>query len=147
MADEENEVEESTRPVKVKDEAQFDELIADPGRLVVVAFVAPWCGACKAFGPQLEETAQLPDFERVQFLSVNTDAMPNVAKKFGLNSLPTFKYLLKGEELLPGFSGSNLDKFKKILESAFAKRNEVMAEYDAAKNAEAEGGDPVAEED
>ena len=35
-------MEESTRPIKVKDQAQLDELIADPGRLVVVAFVAPW---------------------------------------------------------------------------------------------------------
>lgn len=138
---EENEVEESTRPLKVKDTAEFEKLVADPERLVVVAFVAPWCTICKEIQPQLEEIAQNPDFEKVQFLSIDTDIMPEVAEKYNLESLPSFRFLLQSGELMPGFSGSNIEKFKKILEASFAKRNEDMAEYDAAKAAAAEAGE------
>ena len=35
-------MEESTRPLKVKDDEQFKQLVADPERLVVLVLVAPW---------------------------------------------------------------------------------------------------------
>jgi|UniRef100_A0A7S4FDK7 thioredoxin-like negative regulator of GroEL len=138
--DGDNEVEESTRPLKVKDDEQFKQLVADPERLVVLVLVAPWCEICIAMQPQLEEIAQQPEYERVQFLTADVDAMPDIGRQFKLQSLPTIKYLLKGEEIVPGFSGSNVEKYKTFLEKAFNKRNEVMAEYDAAKAAQEEGG-------
>eukprot|EP00997_Jenningsia_sp_PLL12_P010002 NODE_7103_length_473_cov_40.221698_g6288_i0.p2 GENE.NODE_7103_length_473_cov_40.221698_g6288_i0~~NODE_7103_length_473_cov_40.221698_g6288_i0.p2 ORF type:complete len:102 (+),score=38.75 NODE_7103_length_473_cov_40.221698_g6288_i0:24-308(+) len=83
-----------------------------------------------------EELATLPDYDPVLFLVADTDRMPTVAQNNKLQSLPSFLFLLKGEPIVPGFSGSNYDKFKFFLDKAFAKRNEMMAEYDAAKAAQ-----------
>eukprot|EP00992_Anisonema_acinus_P005949 TRINITY_DN19537_c0_g1_i1.p1 TRINITY_DN19537_c0_g1~~TRINITY_DN19537_c0_g1_i1.p1 ORF type:complete len:147 (+),score=38.71 TRINITY_DN19537_c0_g1_i1:45-485(+) len=134
MSDEENEEGgETLRPIQVKDEGQFASLVQDIERLVVVAYVAPWCEISKALAPFLEETAQQPEFERVQFLSVDVEQCPNVAAARQLKSLPTFQFLLKDSPIMPTFSGNNQEKFKGLLEKALSKRNEQMAEYDAMK--------------
>eukprot|EP00906_Rhabdomonas_costata_P020717 RCo030153 len=135
--DEEKIEEEPARPVKVSDAASFSTLVSDPERLVVVAFVAEWCMLSRKFSAILEEVSNAAEFERVQFLKVEADGVPEVCKQYKVQSLPTFFFLLKGEPLIPGFSGTNGEKFKYFLSKAFTKRNQVMEEYDKAKAAAA----------
>eukprot|EP00996_Jenningsia_fusiforme_P004470 NODE_5298_length_693_cov_52.242236_g4924_i0.p2 GENE.NODE_5298_length_693_cov_52.242236_g4924_i0~~NODE_5298_length_693_cov_52.242236_g4924_i0.p2 ORF type:complete len:145 (-),score=54.16 NODE_5298_length_693_cov_52.242236_g4924_i0:119-553(-) len=136
MSEQDEEDIEVLRPIQVKDAEQYQGLMADPGALVVLYFFAPWCEISKECSGMYEETSQQSEYEKVQFLALNVDLLPDVAKKFELHSVPAFFYMLKGEFIVPGFSGSNAEKFKFFLEKAFNKRNEVMAEYDAQKAAE-----------
>eukprot|EP00667_Euglena_gracilis_P027592 EG_transcript_34276 len=146
-SDDENNAEPSTRPLLVKDQQQYEQLLADPEKLVVLTFVAEWCDICKELQPHLAELVQQPEYDPVQFLTIDVDALPRAAEQFQLDSLPAFRYLLKTEQLFPGFSGSNLEKFRTILEKAHAKRNELMAEYDAAKAAREEATAAEGEEE
>lgn len=50
---------------------------------VLVDFYAEWCGPCKRLAPLLEEV----DF--IDVLKVNVDEFPDIAKEYGIMSIPT----------------------------------------------------------
>ena len=52
--------------------------------VVVVDFFATWCGPCKMLTPVLEEISQ--DYK---IIKVDVDEHENLAKKFGIMSVPT----------------------------------------------------------
>jgi thioredoxin len=66
--------------------AQFDALISSSER-VLVKFGADWCGPCKALEPQLAKYAASPG--AVPVASVDIDAEPALAARFGVQGLPT----------------------------------------------------------
>jgi thioredoxin 1 len=89
--------------------ATFDEAVlgaSDPGRTLVVDFWAEWCPPCKALTPVLEqlsvELAATHDFA-----SVDTEAHPDLAARFGTLSLPTLLVFRDGsvQQRLVGLRG------------------------------------------
>ena len=68
----------------------FDELIQEK---VLVDFYANWCGPCKMLSPILEK------LEEVKVLKVNVDENPELAKKYGVMSIPCLILFDKGKEL------------------------------------------------
>jgi protein disulfide-isomerase A3 len=44
-------------PVKVVVAKQFDEIVNDESRDVLIEFYAPWCGHCKTLAPKYDELA------------------------------------------------------------------------------------------
>jgi thioredoxin 2 len=84
-------------PVVVRSAAEFDELVAGARVPVLVDFWATWCGPCRMVGPELEKLAR----ERagsVVVAKVDTDALPDVAGRFGIRSIPTMVLLREGRE-------------------------------------------------
>jgi thioredoxin 1 len=64
----------------------FDEVVGGSG-MVFVDFWAAWCGPCRRFAPVFEDAAgRHPD---VVFGKVDTEAQPQLAAAFGIQSIPT----------------------------------------------------------
>ena len=59
------------------------------GQLVVVDWFATWCGPCVNFKPTFEKMAK--EYEDVLFCKVDVDEAHELAAKYAISSMPTFK--------------------------------------------------------
>lgn len=73
------------------------EVLQAPG-VVVVDFWADWCGPCRMLGPTVEELAERYD-GKARVGKVNVDADPELARHFGIMSIPTVVFLKGGKEI------------------------------------------------
>ena len=73
----------------------FQELVLNADREVLLDFWAPWCGPCRMVSPSVDEIAQ----ERQDILvgKVNVDEEMELAAQFQVMSIPTLVVLKKGQ--------------------------------------------------
>lgn len=64
----------------------------DADQLVIVDFNATWCGPCQRFAPIFHDAAE-KYAGKIKFISVDVDACPEVAKKYGVSSIPQITYI------------------------------------------------------
>ncbi|HIQ69777.1 MAG TPA: thioredoxin [Candidatus Avoscillospira stercorigallinarum] len=62
----------------------FQELVLDSQEKILVDFWATWCGPCMMLSPIVEELA-----ETCRVGKVNVDEEPELARQFGIVSIPT----------------------------------------------------------
>lgn len=62
---------------------------------VVVDFFADWCGPCKMLGPVMEEVSK--EYSDITFVKVNVDDEEDLAREFGIMSIPCVFMLDNGE--------------------------------------------------
>ena len=60
-------------------------------------FYADWCGPCKMIGPFFQEVSE--KIEGVKFVKVNVDEEGDLAKEFGVQSIPTLVILKNKQEI------------------------------------------------
>ena len=70
----------------------FEELIKN--KKVVVDFYATWCGPCKMFGPVFEKVS---NESSITFIKIDVDAHEDIARKYGMMSIPSVVLLNNGE--------------------------------------------------
>ena len=68
-------------------DSNFDELVLQSDKPVVVDFWAEWCGPCKMIGPIIDEMSK--DYEGKALIGkVNVDQNANVSAQFGVEVFP-----------------------------------------------------------
>jgi thioredoxin 1 len=97
MRRKENPMAGTTKALPLND-SNFDREVLQSDHPVLVDFWAAWCGPCRMVGPVVEELAG--DFEgRAKVAKVDVDAAPGLARRFGVESIPTLIYFRNGKEI------------------------------------------------
>ena len=77
-------------------ETTFDEEIHGASTPVLVDFWAEWCGPCKMVAPILDEIASEQE-GKITVAKLNVDDAPDIARRFGVMSIPTLILFNDGE--------------------------------------------------
>jgi thioredoxin 1 len=77
-------------------DSNFDELVVNSDKPVVVDFWAEWCGPCRMIAPIIEELSR--DFEgKAVVVKCDVDSSPAVASKYGIRNIPTILFFKDGK--------------------------------------------------
>lgn len=85
----------------------FDEMIQER---VLVDFYANWCGPCKMLSPILEK------LDEIKVLKVNVDENPELARKYGVMSIPCLILFDEGKELKRNVGFIPEEKLKEFIQ-------------------------------
>jgi len=78
-------------------EENFEVEVLKSSQLVMVDFTATWCGPCKALAPIIDKLAD--DYrDTVKVGKLDIDASPNIARKYGIRSVPTVMVFEGGQK-------------------------------------------------
>ena len=83
--------------IKITSE-NFESEVLKAEKPVLVDFWAEWCGPCRMMGPVVEELEKEIGNED-KFAKINIDECPELAEKYNVMSIPTFKCFKNGTEI------------------------------------------------
>ncbi|AYU79665.1 protein disulfide isomerase / PDI40 [Leishmania donovani] len=94
----------------------FDAVVKDPSKAVLVMFYAPWCGHCKALKPIYNKLAKVFSNDKdVVIARINADDAANrkIATEYAVSGFPTLYFFPKGADEKPVEykNGRNLEDF------------------------------------
>ena len=77
-------------------DGNFQELVLNSDKPVIVDFWAEWCGPCRMVGPIVEEVGV--DYDgKVAVAKVDVDSNPGITAKYGIRNIPTILFFKNGE--------------------------------------------------
>ena len=77
-------------------ESNFDEEVLKSELPVLVDFWATWCGPCRMLGPVVAQVAAEKEGS-LKVAKVNVDENPDLARQYGIRSIPTLMLFKNGE--------------------------------------------------
>lgn len=77
---------------------------------VLVDFYANWCGPCKMLAPVLEQFAN--EVPEIEVLKVDVDAVQEIAKEYGIFSIPTLILFKDGKATDKQVGFMNINQLK-----------------------------------
>ena len=89
-------------------EENFKELIKEK---TLVDFYANWCGPCKMIAPELEKAES-----NVKVIKVDVDEFEELARKYGVMSIPTLVLFDNGKEIKRNIGFIDKDRIEKFID-------------------------------
>jgi len=77
-------------------DGNFEELVLNSEKPVIVDFWAEWCGPCRMVGPIVEEVGAEYEGKAV-VAKVDVDSNPGITAKFGIRNIPTILFFKNGD--------------------------------------------------
>lgn len=74
----------------------FENEVLNSDKPVLIDFWAAWCGPCKMLSPTVDEIAG--ERNDIKVCKCNVDDAPDLARKFGVMSIPTLILIKDGKE-------------------------------------------------
>ncbi len=100
--------------------AAGDSISTAPELPTFVDFNAVWCGPCQQFKPVFEQVAK--DFAgKAQFISVNVDSCPDVAKAFGVSPIPQISVIMPNGDTDKAIGAMSLEQFTAMVKAALGE--------------------------
>ena len=79
--------------------SNFEEIVLNSNKTVLIDFYADWCPPCKKLSPIIEEVASENTDENLVFARINIDDEQNLAAQYGIQPIPTLVLLKSGKEV------------------------------------------------
>jgi thioredoxin 1 len=77
-------------------EENFDSVVINSDKPVLVDFWAEWCGPCKMLTPTIEAIAEEYK-DKSSIVKINVDDAPAIATKYGIRSIPSILLFSNGD--------------------------------------------------
>jgi thioredoxin 1 len=111
-------------------DANFEELVVNSDKPVMIDFWAVWCGPCRMIAPIVEEMSQ--EYEGKAVIGkVDVDSNPECAIKYGIRNIPTVLFVKNGEVADKQVGAAPKQAFTSKLD-AFCKKTHFINKYRTA---------------
>ena len=96
-------------------DGNFKVAVLESKHPVLVDFLAPWCGPCRALGPIMESVSK--EYSEVaRVAKLNVDDNPVVSARYGIRAIPTLIVFTDGEEKERLIGAVSQGEIKRILD-------------------------------
>ncbi|KAK8953892.1 Protein disulfide isomerase-like 2-2 [Platanthera zijinensis] len=111
----------------------FDQVVFDKSKDVLVEFYAPWCGHCKMLIPTYEKLANAYKLdEDVVIANLDADDHKHLAQKYGVSGYPTLKFFPKNNKAGEDYNGGrDLEDFVSFINEKSGTSRDVNGQLTA----------------
>lgn len=92
----------------------FNEIISQKDKKILVDFYAAWCGPCKMLTPNLESLNKELD-ENTLIAKINVDEEPTLAEFYDVSSIPTLIVFKDGEIVKRELGYKTIEQLKEMI--------------------------------
>lgn len=91
----------------------FKQEVLDRKGLVLVDFMAEWCGPCKVTGPIIDELSN--EMNDVHFVKIDVDADSDLAGQYNVTSIPSFFLFKDGQVVSQALGAMGKEGFEEMI--------------------------------
>ncbi len=100
--------------VKKISEKDFNKVISNKEKKVIVDCYAEWCGPCRMLSPIIDELKE--EVDSCEFYKLNVDEAENISREYGIMSIPTILIFKDGKEINKSIGLKTKEELKELIE-------------------------------